>query len=83
MKKVLKGKELLILVDRMIKRLVTDQFLEGFSDEQLTAVIDAVSQHGNTVTLKVGLSKRELGRLCARKSIFGRGAVIELNRSVM
>ncbi|VDM96155.1 unnamed protein product [Thelazia callipaeda] len=38
----IKGKQLMILVDRMIHRLMTDQFLDGFSDSQLIAVIDEV-----------------------------------------
>ncbi|VDO47209.1 unnamed protein product [Onchocerca flexuosa] len=35
--------QLTILADRMIHRLMTDQFLDGFSDYQLTSIIDAVS----------------------------------------
>uniref|UniRef100_A0A0R3S255 Serine/threonine-protein phosphatase n=1 Tax=Elaeophora elaphi TaxID=1147741 RepID=A0A0R3S255_9BILA len=36
------SEQLSILADRMIHRLMTDQFLDGFSDRQLIAIIDAV-----------------------------------------
>lgn len=36
-----KDKGLTVLVDRMIRRLLTNEFLDGFSDEQLTRVIYA------------------------------------------
>ncbi|OZC05168.1 hypothetical protein X798_07868 [Onchocerca flexuosa] len=37
--------QLKLLADRMIYRLITDQFLDGFSDYQLISIIDANNTH--------------------------------------
>ncbi|VDM94047.1 unnamed protein product [Onchocerca ochengi] len=48
--------QLTILADRMIHRLMTDQFLDGFSDFQLIAIIDAVCKILEPVSCLIQIS---------------------------
>lgn len=36
------SRELAVLIDRMLHRLIVDQMLDGFSDNQIMQIVDAV-----------------------------------------